>query len=183
MELHRTSHARSQRIWTTETTELRRSRALKASSAGRHRRRRFRAQSPAVHSAKIMDFERGSRRYSAQSGRAAPPPFSAVAGGGLPWGGQRRGLGTEKTLGWSVDLVERPKKPAPKELLMSWAREWAKEGVAVDWQKLLPPEGFQVLPRRWVVERTFSWIEKNRRMSLGTTRGYLRAANRSYVLP
>jgi transposase len=82
-----------------------------------------------------------------------------------------------------VDLVERPKKPAPKELLMSWAREWAKEGVAVDWQKLLPPEGFQVLPRRWVVERTFSWIEKNRRMSLGTTRGYLRAANRSYVLP
>ena len=66
---------------------------------------------------------------------------------------------------------------------MAWAREWAKEGVAVDWQKLLPPEGFQVLPRRWVVERTFSWIEKNRRMSLGTTRGYLRAANRSYVLP
>jgi hypothetical protein len=108
---------------------------------------------------------------------------SPVAGRGLQRGGQRRGLGTEKTLGWSVDLVERPKKPAPKELLMSWAREWAKEGVAVDWQKLLPPEGFQVLPRRWVVERTFSWIEKNRSMSLGTTRGYLRAANRSYVLP
>ena len=36
---------------------------------------------------------------------------------------------------------------------------------AVDWQKLLPPEGFQVLPRRWVVERTFSWIDQNRRMS------------------
>ena len=50
----------------------------------------------------------------------------------------------EKTLGWSVDLVERPKKPAPKEVLMRWAREWAKEGVALDWQKLLPPEGFKV---------------------------------------
>jgi putative transposase len=37
--------------------------------------------------------------------------------------------------------------------------------VAVDWRKLLPPEGFVVLPRRWVVERTLSWIEKNRRMS------------------
>ena len=37
---------------------------------------------------------------------------------------------------------------------MRWAREWAKEGVAVDWQRLLPPKGFQVLPRRWVVERT-----------------------------
>jgi hypothetical protein len=34
-----------------------------------------------------------------------------------------------KTLGWSVDLVERPRKPAPKEVLMAWAREWAKEGV------------------------------------------------------
>jgi hypothetical protein len=29
-----------------------------------------------------------------------------------------------------------------------------------------------------VVERTFSWIEKNRRMSLGTTKGYVRAAKR-----
>jgi putative transposase len=61
--------------------------------------------------------------------------------------------------------VERPRKPAPKEVLMAWAREWAKEGVKVDWQKLLPPEGFQVLPSRWVVERTFSWIDQNRRMS------------------
>jgi transposase len=66
---------------------------------------------------------------------------------------------------------------------MRWAREWAKEGVAVDWQKLLPPEGFQVLPRRWVVERTFSWIDQNRRMSLGTTRGYVRAVKRWYMLP
>jgi transposase len=51
-----------------------------------------------------------------------------------------------------VDLVERPKKPAPKE-------------VALDWQKLMPPQGFVVLPRRWVVERTFSWIDQQRRMS------------------
>jgi putative transposase len=41
----------------------------------------------------------------------------------------------------------------------------SEEGVRVDWQKLLPPRGFQVLPRRWVVERTFSWISQNRRMS------------------
>jgi hypothetical protein len=31
---------------------------------------------------------------------------------------------------------------------MAWAKQWAKEGVRVDWQKLLPPKGFQVLPRR-----------------------------------
>jgi len=48
----------------------------------------------------------------------------------------------EKTLGWSVDLVERPRKPAPEKVLMRWAAEWQREGVAVDWQKLLPPKGF-----------------------------------------
>jgi putative transposase len=44
----------------------------------------------------------------------------------------------EKILGWSVEVVERPKKPASEEVLKSWAREWAKEGVQVDWEKLLP---------------------------------------------
>ena len=48
---------------------------------------------------------------------------------------------------------------------MRWAAEWAKEGVAVDWRKLLPHKGFQVLPRRLVVERTIAWIDQNRRMS------------------
>jgi transposase len=48
---------------------------------------------------------------------------------------------------------------------MAWAKECAKEGMEVDWEKLLPPEGFRVLPRRWVVERTFSLIDQNRRMS------------------
>jgi putative transposase len=71
----------------------------------------------------------------------------------------------QKALGWSVELVERPRKPAPEEVLKAWAEEWTKEEVKVDWEKLLPPKGFQVLPRRWVVERTFSWTDQNRRMS------------------
>jgi putative transposase len=80
--------------------------------------------------------------------------------------GKDKGRGwVEKVLGWTVDLVERPRKPAPEEVLKSWAEQWRKEGVEVDWEKLLPPRGFQVLPRRWVVERTFSWIDHNRRMS------------------
>ena len=37
--------------------------------------------------------------------------------------------------------------------------------MAADWEELLPPKGFQVLPKRWVVERTFSWLSQNRRMS------------------
>jgi hypothetical protein len=41
-----------------------------------------------------------------------------------------------------VDLLERARKAAPEELMKSWAREWAKEGVGVDWHKLLPPKGF-----------------------------------------
>jgi putative transposase len=40
-----------------------------------------------------------------------------------------------------------------------------KVGWEIDWQKLLPRRGFEVLPRRWVVERTFSWLSQNRRMS------------------
>jgi putative transposase len=44
-------------------------------------------------------------------------------------------------------------------------REWAKEGVAIDWEQLLSPKGIRVLPRRWVVERIFSWLAQNRRMS------------------
>jgi putative transposase len=49
----------------------------------------------------------------------------------------------QKTLGWSVDLVERPRQAAPKEVFMAWAREWAKEGVKVDWEHLLPLKAFR----------------------------------------
>jgi transposase len=64
-----------------------------------------------------------------------------------------------------VEFVERPRKAAPKEVLMAWAAELAKEGMTVDLQKLIAPRGFQILARRWVVERTFSWIDQKRRMS------------------
>jgi putative transposase len=63
-------------------------------------------------------------------------------------------LGGEDALGWTAEIVRHPPKPAPEEVMMRWAREWAKEGVAMDVKKLLPPEGPRpFLPRRWVVER------------------------------
>ena len=32
------------------------------------------------------------------------------------------------------------------------------------WDKILPPSGFHVLPKRWTVERTFSWLGQSRRL-------------------
>ena len=81
-------------------------------------------------------------------------------------GYQGRGMRwTEEVMGVSVEVVRKPQKPVPEEVAKVWAREWAKEGKQVDWHRLLPWRGFKVLPRRWVVERTFSWLGQNRRMS------------------
>jgi putative transposase len=71
----------------------------------------------------------------------------------------------ENVLGLSVEAVHRTPKPTPEKVAMIWAQEWSKEGWEIDWQKLLPRRGFEVLPRRWVVERTFSWLSQNRRTS------------------
>ena len=114
-----------------------------------------------VHSAKVMDrdgIEPLLKRTDGQFPRLKYLWLDAgYKGKGKEW--------VEKALGWSVEVVQHPPKIAPQEMLRRWAREWAKEGVAIDWEKLLPPRGFRVLPRRWVVERTFSWLGQNRRMS------------------
>ena len=116
-----------------------------------------------VHSAKVMDHE-GIKTLLKGADQAFPRLCHLWLDAG--YRGEDKGAHwVEKTLGWSVELVERPKKPAPEEVLMRWVREWAKEGVSVDWQRLLPPKGFVALPRRWVVERTLAWLDQNRRMS------------------
>jgi putative transposase len=70
----------------------------------------------------------------------------------------------EEVMGLSVEVVRKLPKPVPENVARIWAQEWAKEGKAIDWQRLMPPRGFVALPRRWVVERTFAWISHNRRM-------------------
>jgi len=116
-----------------------------------------------VHSAKIMDYE-GIKMLLQHAGEKFPRLKHLWLDAG--YRGENKGKDwVEKALGWSVELVERPRKPAPKEVLQAWAAELAKEGKKVDWQKLLGPRGFRVLPRRWVVERSFAWICHNRRMS------------------
>jgi putative transposase len=116
-----------------------------------------------IHSSKVMDYE-GIKTLLHRAQERFPRLRHLWVDAG--YRGEDKGKDwVEKALGWSVDLLERARKPAPEEVLRAWAREWAKEGVAVDWEKLMPPKGFQVLPRRRVVERTFSWIDQNRRMS------------------
>ena len=63
-----------------------------------------------------------------------------------------------------MEVVRKPPKPIPEKVAMTWAQVMVKEGKEVDWRKLMPPRGYVALPRRWVVECTFSWLSQNRRM-------------------
>jgi putative transposase len=117
-----------------------------------------------VHSADVMD--RDGIKLLLERVKGQFPRLSHLwldAG----YNGQEKGADwVEKVLGWTTEIVRRPPKLAPEEVMKAWAREWAKEGVAIDWQKLLPPkEPRSFLAKRWIVERTFSWVGQNRRMS------------------
>ena len=81
--------------------------------------------------------------------------------------GKDRGAGwVQRTLGWTAEIVRHPPKPAPEEVMMRWTKEWAKEGIAIDTEQFMPEKGRRpFLPKRWIVERTFSWLGQNRRMS------------------
>jgi putative transposase len=114
-----------------------------------------------VHSAKVPDQD--GIKLVLESAHDRLPGLSHLwvdagyRGRGKEW--------VEKELGLSVEVVRRTPKPTPEKVARIWAEEWAKEGWQIDWQKLLPRRGFEVLPRRWVVERTFAWLSQNRRMS------------------
>jgi putative transposase len=73
-------------------------------------------------------------------------------------------------------LLARLKPLAPR-LKKIWAdgayggeplAKWCQEEGGWDLEVVEPnreAEGFEVIPKRWIVERTFSWIGRNRRMS------------------
>ena len=115
-----------------------------------------------VHSAKVPDQD--GLKLLLESARCR---LSGLKHLWLDAGYEGRGKRwTEEVLGLSVEeVVRKPPKPIPEKVAQIWAQEWAKEGKKVDWQRLMPPRGYVALPRRWVVERTFSWLGQNRRMS------------------
>jgi transposase len=118
-----------------------------------------------VHSAKVVDRDGNKLLLEPSLSDRLPRLCHLWLDAGYT--GQERGAGwVESILGWSTEIVRHPPKPAPEEVMMRWAKEWAKEGVELDAKKFLPPKGPRpFLPRRWVVERTFSWLGQNRRMS------------------
>jgi putative transposase len=114
-----------------------------------------------VHSAKVPDQD--GLRLLLESARTR---LSGLSHLWLDAGYQGRGKEwAENVLGLSVEVVHRTPKPISEKTARIWAEEWAKEGEKIDWQRLMPRRGFEVLPRRWVVERTFAWLCHNRRMN------------------
>jgi putative transposase len=114
-----------------------------------------------VHSAKVPDQDGLKLLLDSARSRVSRLKYlwldAGYEGRGKRW--------AEEGMGLSVAVVRKPPKPLPEEIARIWAEEWAKEGKQIDWQRLMPQQGFRVLPRRWVVERTFSWLSQNRRMS------------------
>jgi putative transposase len=114
-----------------------------------------------VHSAKVPDQD-GIKLLLKGVGDSLPRLSHLWVDAGYQGRGKEW---AENVLGLSVEVVHRTPKPSPEKVAMKWVQEWSKEGWQIDWQKVLPRRGFEVLPRRWVVERTFSWLSQNRRMS------------------
>ncbi len=101
-----------------------------------------------IHAASVFDRDGVKELLAGSVGKL----FPRLAHLWLDAGYNGKGKGkdwVEKALGLSVEVVRPPRR---------WV--W----VPAD-QEPPPRPAFTVLPRRWVVERTFSWLGQNRRMS------------------
>jgi putative transposase len=117
-----------------------------------------------VHSAKLQDREGIKTLLEPRQGLLPERLCHLWMDAGYT--GEGRGTDwVQRVLGWTTEIVRHPPKLAPEQMMRRWVKEWAKEGVAIDPEKLSGPRRFGDLPRRWVVERTFSWLSQNRRMS------------------
>jgi transposase len=102
-----------------------------------------------VHTADVMDRDGVSLLLSPEHTKAQFPRLAHVwldAG----YNGKEKGQGwIEQTFGWTTQIV----KPPPRRVI-----------VAADVEPA-PRPAFTVLPRRWIVERTLSWLGQSRRLS------------------
>jgi putative transposase len=62
-------------------------------------------------------------------------------------------------MGYDLEIVKSPRKSFWVPNTVVDVRAYLKKkGIDI-------PEGFKVLPKRWVVERSFAWINRYRRMT------------------
>ena len=91
--------------------------------------------SVAVHPASIQDRDGVALVLNRRTRRLFPFIERIYADGGYQ--GPKAAKAAAKTGTWTIEIVERP-------------------AAAI---------GFEVLPKRWIVERTFAWISRFRRMA------------------
>ena len=106
-----------------------------------------------VHSAEIQDRE-GIKLLLEIATWDRPPQRLSHLWMDAGYTGQDKGAGwVKRALGWTAEIVRHPPKMVPEEVMKTWMREWAKEGIAIDREKLLAEKGPRAfLPKRWVVE-------------------------------
>jgi transposase len=63
----------------------------------------------------------------------------------------------KEELGWELDIVKHPWQAQQA----GWHKEGDKKAVCLPKK----PRGFQILPKRWIVERTLAWLSRFRRLS------------------
>src|SRR5215204_2465468 len=112
----------------------------------------------------MRDGLRRDQVVTAESGRAVSSPPSAVAGGGLARRGQGQRRGREDP-GVECGSRRAPTKARPRRGVDEGGCGVSQKRSGRRLAETVAPKGFQVLPRRWVVERTIAWIDQNRRMS------------------
>jgi putative transposase len=81
--------------------------------------------------------------------------------------GRHKGKGKDwiaPVTGWTVQTVQAVHRDT-----RSWVPN-ASPPEQIDWSQYLPTPGFPVIPRRWVVERTFAWLSPSRRLSTDDAR-------------
>jgi putative transposase len=74
----------------------------------------------------------------------------------------------EERLGWRVEVVKHPSPPRGRGVPHSTTGDLSdRSTVDFTYERFQPQRtGFRgVLPRRWVVERSFSWLGQSRRLS------------------
>ncbi len=89
-----------------------------------------------VHAASIQDFH-GARLALSELAQQQWPRLEKILADAIYKGDKYLKEWVETTFGWEIEVVERE----------------------------AGQKGFQIIPKRWVVERTFAWLGRNRRLS------------------